>query len=265
MKTRRWAIAGLVVAASLAFATTACGTSTDEPGKTTSPTPANPKDALVASVQKLQKSSFTFEQTIAGGKGGGSVDPVAKNATVKINFQDAESGAKFAMELLLLAEDVYMKLDFGDLPVPGLPPADKWQHVDKSKLKNPKDLDLDIASDADPAGASAIFDAIVDVEKVGDRQYKGTVDLSKATDAGIVDEDVVKAVGDQAKTVPFEAALDDQGRLTSVKLSVPAVGKVKAQTWEITYSNYGSAPKLEKPPASQIQEASASVYELLNS
>ncbi|HET8659500.1 MAG TPA: hypothetical protein VFM55_10935 [Micromonosporaceae bacterium] len=259
MKTRRWAIAGLAVAASLAFAT-GCGTDSDEPGTTPSPTPA-PKDALIASVAELQKTSFAFEMKVAEATGTGSVDPAAKAATMKMDFSDAKS--EFLMEMLLLADDFYLKLNFGDLKLPGMPPPDKWQHVDKTKLTNLEALDLDITKDADPAGAKEIFDAIVTAEKTGDRQYKGTTDLSKATKAGVVDEDAVKALGDQAKAVPFEATLDDQGRLTNLKLSIPAAGTAKAQVWEVTYSNYGAAVKLEKPPASEIQEAPKSVYDLL--
>jgi len=263
VKTRRWAIAGLAVAASLAFAT-GCGTDNDEPGTTPSPTPA-PKDALIASVAELQKNSFTFEMKVAEATGTGSVDPAAKAAAMKMNFSDDTSAAKFQMDMLLLADDFYLKLDFGDLKLPGLPAPDKWQRVDKTKLTSADDLDIDIAKDADPAGAKEIFDAIVTVEKTGDRQYKGTTDLSKAAEAGMVDEDVVKTLGDQAGAVPFEATLDDQGRLANLKLNIPAAGTTKAQTWDVTYSSYGAAPKLEKPPASEIQEAPKSVYDILNS
>lgn len=262
MKTRRWAVAGLAVAVSLAFAT-GCGKDSDEPGTTPSPTPPNPKDALVASVAEIQKNSFTFDMKATNATGTGSVDPAAKSAAVKLNFE--ESGVKFLMELLILADDNYMKIDFGGLKVPGMPPPDKWQHIDRTKLKDQEALDLFNIDDADPAGAKDIFNAIVNVESAGERKYKGTVDLTKATDAGIVDEDVVKALGEQAKAVPFEATVDDKGRLASLRLDIPAAGTAKAQTWEINYSNYGTAPKLEKPPASEVQEASKAVYDMLNS
>lgn len=270
MKTRRWATAGLAAVASLTFATAACGTTNDEPGTspttTTSPTPANAKDTLVASTQQLQNTSFRFELTGAGVTGNGSVDAPADSATMKAKFSDEQTNATFAMELLILPEDRYMKLDFGALPIPGMPSKDKWQHIDLTKVKDPQSLDLDVAKDADPAGTKAIFDSIVTAEKTSDKQYKGTVDISAiAKDADLLDADVAKALGPDAKTVPFEATLDDQGRLTNLKLQIPAKGKVKAQVWEITYSDYGSAPKLEKPPASEVQEAPKSVYDLLNS
>lgn len=263
MKTRRWAIAGLAVVASLAFAT-GCGKDSDEPGTTPSPTPA-PKDALIASVAELQKSSFTFDMKAAGATGTGSVDPATKSGTIKMNIGDAQSGAKFMMEMLLLGDDFYLKLDFGALKVPGMPPPDKWQHVDRTKLTDPDEVNLDLSKDTDPAGAKEIFDAIVTVEKTGDRQYRGTTDLTKAAEADIVDEDIVKALGEQAKAVPFEATLDDKGRLASLRLDIPAAGSAKAQTWEVSYSNYGAAPKLEKPPAAEVQEASKTVYDMLNS
>jgi hypothetical protein len=105
----------------------------------------------------------------------------------------------------------------------------------------------------------------VDVQSTGDRKYTGTLDLTKATDADIVDKKIVKDLGEAAKSVPFEATLDDKGRLSSLKINVPAGTKTKAQTWEVTYSDYGTAPKVEKPPAAETMEAPQAVYNLLNS
>jgi hypothetical protein len=266
--TRRWVVAGLAVVAAAGMATAACGTKSDDTGTSTStpsPTPAAPKDVLVASAAELGKQSFTFTIKDADATGQGTVDPTKKSGQIKADFSDATSGVKFTLDLIVVAQDSYLKLDFGALKVPGLPPKDKWQHLDRSKLKDPGDLDIDIGEKADPAGAADIFNGIVSAQSAGDRRYTGTVDLTKATDADLVDEDIVKELGDAAKAVPFEATVDDKGRLATLKIEIPASGKVKAQTWQVTYGAYGAAPTIEKPPAAQVQEAPQSLYDLLNS
>lgn len=192
---------------------------------------------LAASVQNLLKGSFTFTQNMGEVKASGSVDPAANAGAVKV---DGGSGSEsFRLETLIFPDAVYVQMDFG-AALPGWP-SDTWFRVDTTKVKNPEDFNLNLVDDVDPAGAAKIFAAVVDVEKVGDRHYQGNVDLGKATDASMVDEDVVKALGSQT-TVPFEAVLDDQGRLVTLKLKVPAAGTAQAQTWETSYGNFGSAP-----------------------
>ena len=70
------------------------------------------------------------------------------------------------------------------------------------------------------------------------------------------------ALGEQAKAVPFEARTDAQGRLSRMLVRIPAAGKTKASTYEVTYADYGSAPTPAEP--AQQQKAPAVVYEMLN-
>jgi hypothetical protein len=249
------------VAASLPFATAACA----ETAGTATLARTSPRATLIASVQEIQETSFRFKIKGAGVTASGSVDAPTDSAVLKANYADEALGAKFILELLIVGDDKYMKLDFGDAAIPGFPPPDKWQHLDETKIKDKESLELDVAGDADPAGTDDILDAVVVAEHAGDRRYEGTVDLSGVTDAGLLDDEVVGRLGDAAKTVPFEATLDGERRLVNLKLRIPSVPKVKAQVWEITYSDYGAAPKLRKPRASNVQEAPSQIYELLNS
>jgi hypothetical protein len=79
-----------------------------------------------------------------------------------------------------------------------------------------------------------------------------------------VDSDELTALGDQAKTVPFQATLDDAHRLTSVTIDVPAAGKTAAYQYHVSYTSYGAAPTISAPPANQVQQAPAAAYALLN-
>lgn len=266
VKNRRMAVAGLAGLAALAFAVAGCGQAkNDNSSPSSSPTPASPKDALIASVQELQKTSFKFTIKDAESTGDGVVDPATKSGNIRAKFSDPDLSFSINMEFLLIGSDTWAKVDLGSMAgLPGLPQLpNKWMHLDRAKLSNADELGLD---DADPAGAADILAAIASVERSGDRAFTGTLDLTqgKAKEAGIVDEKIVTDLADQAKAVPFEATVDDKGRLTSLKIKVPAAGTVKAQTWEVTYSDYGAPANLTKPPAADVVEAPQSAYDLFN-
>jgi hypothetical protein len=138
----------------------------------------------------------------------------------------------------------------------------KWLKVDKSKVDDDPFTNLE---DPDPVAAAALFDAIVKVSEDKPGTFTGTLDLTKAEEAQIVDDDGIKALAAKAKAVAFTATLDDAGRLATIDIKVPGYAKVKAFTHHATYSKYGSAPEVKAPAASASQDAPAAAYELLNS
>jgi hypothetical protein len=79
----------------------------------------------------------------------------------------------------------------------------------------------------------------------------------------VVEPDVLKAMGDKAKVVPFEARLDGEGRLTSLVLDLAAAGATAAGRYAVTFSDYGSAPRLADPTGEQSRPAPKVVYEML--
>lgn len=264
MQIRRCAIGGLTILASLAFTTAGCGLL---PGRSDraepSATPASPKEVLANSVTELTRTSHKFTMKDAESTGEGAVDPQAQKANMDLVFADVEAGLEMTLNLLVIGEDAWLKLDFGRAAgMGGLPKLPKqWMHLDKTKIQDAEELELD---DEDPVGAAEVFEAIVTVEPAGDRLYKGTADLTKATGAALVNDDHVKALGDKAKAIPFEATVDDKGRLVSLELDVPAAGEDKAQSWEATYLDYGVPITLDKPPASEVVEAPAEAYKIFN-
>ena len=92
-----------------------------------------------------------------------------------------------------------------------------------------------------------------------------TIDLTAAPDATIVDEEVLKDLGDAAKAVPFTAVIGADGHLTTLTVKVPKAGKNKAYTYTEKYADYGTAKPVAAPADGEAQEAPDSAYEMLNS
>jgi hypothetical protein len=253
----RHSAAGLFVAAALALVAGCGTTSNDGGGSDPAPSPSESAvDELKASTKDLASTShkFTAKDSSKDIKGGS--DPAANAASFSASFD--EEGMKFTIDFLFYGTDRFVKIT--GLPLPGLD-GKKWMRIDLTKLKDPSDAGpTDIK---DPMALNAFTSAIVSAEKTGDRAYKGTVDATKATDEGVFDEDVITGLGDQAKAVPFEATLDDKGRLVSLKISIPAFGTNAADTVNATVSDYGTAT-IAKPAAADVVQAPASVYEILN-
>jgi hypothetical protein len=275
VRTRPWATAGIALVASLALATAGCGNSGNNDdgagGTTSSPTAAvaaDPKQALADSVKGIAEGNFTFTISDYESTGQGSVHSPSKSGQATMKSKPS-SEVDMTLGFVILKQDRWVKFTIND---PELAKAVKlpktWQHIDPAKIKDKdalKDLsiDFDDPNSIDPAGAPLIVKAIVDAEQTGEGAYKGTVDLTKAKDAGMVDTEVIGKLGAKAKAVPFTATLDDQGRLTKLVINVPAAGDVKAHKLEATYADYGGASAAKKP--SGAIEASSMVYEIINS
>jgi hypothetical protein len=148
--------------------------------------------------------------------------------------------------------------------VTGLPKLPKkWMHIDPSKVKDFGGAELTF-TDPDPTGAESLFESTVEVQPAGTGQYRGVMDLTRASRAELVDKETITALGDKAKSIRFRATVDGSGRLTLVSLDVPAAGQTPAATYKVAYADYGAAPPVAEPPAKDVQEAPAEAYELLN-
>ncbi|MEV1285782.1 hypothetical protein [Micromonospora sp. NPDC049679] len=267
MKNRRWSAAALITASVLTLGLAACngdsGAASSAGASPTPAIPADPKQALLDSTKEIEKGHFSFTMKDHETSGNGIMHLPTRSALMVIKSEDPEMSMN--MEIVHVQPETWVKLTFGGelASLPGMEKlsSGKYLHLDQSKAKDLKDLQFE-EQDADPAGADEIFKAIVDATKTGEGAYSGTADLSKATEAGMVDEDLVKELGAQANAVPFEATLDPQGRLTSLTLKMPAAGKTKAHDVQVAYADYGSATPPQKPAASQTQEAPAEAYEM---
>jgi len=257
---RRWAIAGLTVLASLTLATTACQTKGSGGGGGVQAKSA--QQILTDAAAKTKGQSFKF--TLSYGTlltGDGAQDGTGSNASVNMTVAEPTSGITIKVGALVLGSDMYMKMDFGALgsAIPGLGDiGDKWMHLDSTKVSGSA-LSLGLKPGED-LGAENYIKGIVTAEKVSDNEIKGTLDLTKSAPPG-TDAEALKALGDGAKSVPFTANLDSEGRLSKIVIKMPKVGEFPASDLTTTYSDYGVAVNLQKPAASETVEAPAMIYQ----
>ncbi|WP_422771737.1 hypothetical protein ACN28C_01000 [Plantactinospora sp. WMMC1484] len=248
-------------------ALTACTDNGAEPGTSGSGAPAVPadaKEALLASTKEITEGNFRFSMTGADLDGQGVVHKPSKSA--RMNMKAGEGEFSMDMDIIYLEPDSWVKLEItGAEGVPGLESLNsgKYQHLDQSKIKGTAGLGFNF-KDVDPAGSEALTKAVVDVQKTGEGTYTGTIDLTRATGAGMINEDSVQLLGAEATKLPFEAKLDAEGRLSTMTIKLPAVAGGTAHELTVSYSDYGAASPATAPPASEVVEASPETYELFN-
>ncbi|WP_434742889.1 hypothetical protein [Micromonospora sp. SH-82] len=276
MKLRRWS-ASLLTAALFVPALTACGsgdptTPGAEAATTAGPAiPADPREALLASTKELQQGDYTFTVASDGPtSGSGTLNLPAASAEIRVTIRGPEAeDLTIAAHHTHIDGEQWIKVDvkgalldyFRDLKAMN----GKYQKVDPARAEGVEGLTFDRAEDYDPAGGEELVKAASDIEKAGEGRYTGTVDLTKATDAGAIDEEFVKELGGKAAAVPFTATLDPQGRLTELVLTMPAAGGFPAHDVAVKYADYGAAPEVKKPPADKVVKAADRVYTLFES
>ncbi|MET7666632.1 hypothetical protein [Micromonospora luteifusca] len=270
MNIRRWSF-GFLAATLLVPGLAACKSDAAEPaaGTSASPSgpavPADPKEALLASTKEMAKGDFTF--TLAGAEmtGGGLVHKPSNSAQVTLKLGDGSQGMSMEMDLVYIDFESWVKMDLGGAlgaAIPGMAKnKGKYQHLDKTKIEGIPDLQLDPES-LDPVDSDALVKGVTDVQKTAEGTYAGKIDISAATESLALDEEVVTALGAQAKALPFTAKLDPQGRLTELVISMPAAGETAAHEVKIGYTGYGTGTGAKKPPADKVVEASAETYEM---
>jgi hypothetical protein len=187
---------------------------------------------------------------------------------MRVSIGQPTDDLSMKLDLIHAKPDSWVKLELGGktaTSVPGVQKLNlgKYQHLDQTRIKGNRNLGFDF-DQVDPAGSAVLTQGITEVRETGAGTYAGTLDVSKAAEAGSVDPAVVTALGPQAKSVPFTAKLDPQGRLNEMVVQIPAAGQTAAQEIRITYSDYGNATAAQKPPADQVVEAPAELYNLFN-
>lgn len=276
MRTSRGVLAGAAVATVLAA--TGCAT-----GGTGTPTaPADPRQALLASTAAVEQGNFSFTVTGHEEKSTGSVHLPSRSAAMNATTTGTDGTA--AMQFRYVEPDRYvrMKMDMaglGDLAELEKDPSTaalaaqfrqmremfsgkKWMHVDTSRVKNAKDLDINL-DDPDITGASAMLDTAVTVQSAAPGRWTGTLDLTKVPNTKVPwSTTEAQKAGAALAAVPFEAGADGQGRLSTLSLRLPAVGDAPAHERVIAFSGYGAAVAQQKPPVAETIDAPESAYKM---
>jgi hypothetical protein len=221
------------------------GSEAPEPPATTPP--ADPVAVLTDSMTKSIESTVQLDATVTSGpfviQFTASVDPTARALTFAMTKPEP-------LEVLGVGETLYVKQ--GD---------SSWLQVDVNRLKPTSELRqaLDVRSQ------TGIMGGIVSAESVGPGRYKGVADLNKAAAAAPESQrdslEQAASIAKNASAVPFEATVDDQGRLTSLSYTIEAPpGPVVT---ELTLGKFGEPVTVTPPPADQVRPAPDSVYEVL--
>jgi hypothetical protein len=261
VNNRRIAVAGLAVLTAAGLALTS-GALTGCTSKKHTPA-ANPANAaLTAALSKLKGASYNVTTSQNGGAltGVGAVDATKKAATLAEHGNVA--GQSVAISAIQIGDDIYAKLDLGGLnSQAGIDPS-KWLKLDPAKLTTGTSKPFDL-SGPDAFGVATLLSSVSNVTQVDANHLGGSVDLTKATGVDAPDSSTLSSAGPAAKTTPFSATLDNQGRLVDFKVNADSFNKDLSE--EITFSDYGSPTTIKPPLAAQTVPAPAAVYQIFNS
>ncbi|MCU7728518.1 hypothetical protein ODJ79_32810 [Actinoplanes sp. KI2] len=255
----------VVLAGLLSLSLTACGSSTDSSADAGSATtaPVDAKTALAASTTALKTGNYALAVKTPDMTVTGSVHAPSKSGALKMDF--TSEGSTFTMELIGVTPDRWVRISSSDAQVQSFLGGDgkSWSHVDTSKVKKGGGLDIDVTN-ADLLGLDALIKGATTVQ--GDaKNITGTIDATKIeAEDSLLDSDDIKAMGTAAATLPFTAALDGQGRLTTLVIDAPKAGDTPAGKWSYTISGYGEQ-KTQTKPEGTIKEISDKQLSALNS
>jgi hypothetical protein len=224
-------------------------------------------DTLTAAVSSLRGLGYNLTgssgTTASGGTGmlsaTGSVDPNAHAATV--DFHGTEAGNPVNVDFTQIGDKFYAKLDLGSLQSQLGVPADQWMSIDESKLTGAQAVPFDMSGSTDALDVAGLLTSVSDVtypNPSDPTRISGTVDLTAATGVGAPDPSDLKDAGAAAKSTPFTATIDDQGRLTDLKIDADAYDGNLSD--EIMYSDFGSPDAVSAPAASVPAPASAYAF-----
>jgi hypothetical protein len=259
VKTRALVVigaAGLALAGCTSTGTTTTTTPSASPPASASSAAQSARDALLASIEPLTKTSYKYTLTTGGLTGQGAMDPADKKGTLALSGQQQNNAV--TINVNAIGTDIWMKLDLGTNNDKLKISSDKWFHVDATRLGANPNLPVDPNGAANTAN---LLRGAVDVQRSDARHFSGTVDLTKATGTTWMGQAGMASLAAKAQAVPFTATVDGQGRLSELRIDLSTVDPALSPV-QSTYSDYGTAVTVVRPEPAQVAEAPDSVYQL---
>jgi hypothetical protein len=268
MRTPRLAGPSLGVLAAVALALSGCtadGTATPAasapatggtPSAATSSSAADPAAAAALGQAASALGNTSFKVTMTAGPGltvTGLVDAPGGKGTAELVATGTST--EITVKTLLIGEDLYVQ-------VPGVTKTGTWTHVDVSRLPEGGNVGLR-PGQIDPANTAKLLTSTTDVRQVDSRSYAGTLDLTKVAGLTGIDKLTIDGYGPAARSVPFTAGLDEQGRLSALTIQLPAVNGKQSAPLEVLYTGYGVPVTVDAPAANTIVEAPNELYTTL--
>ncbi|WP_262286120.1 hypothetical protein [Micromonospora sp. MA102] len=133
-----------------------------------------------------------------------------------------------------------------------------WLKLDRDRLRPEGQL----AQGLDLRAQAGILGGVVSAERTGDGRYTGVADSEKAVAAASSDSQraalrrAFKVL--KQKSVPFEATLDAEGRLTLLTYTFDTTAGVIKN--ELKLHSFGEPLAISAPQASETEDATADVY-----
>lgn len=251
----------LVAAAALVLVLTGCRDASSTPAAAKPATVKPARETLLASIP--QRSSVPFHFAVSGGDDemSGVIDGRHNSGDFDMVNDFPSAGYTLDINALVLDRKAWVKLSYKKAR-PGHALPKQWLAVDYDKAVKLGGGPYQFSQENDPGLVTQAFVYASDLRTTGPGQISGTTDMTSMSDGGFLRRDHFEALGSGAHQVPFTVVLDDQGRLSSLSLRIPAGGKFAATTYKVAYTDYGSAALPEPPAAGDQIPAPDGVYQL---
>jgi hypothetical protein len=230
---------------------------------------ANPTEEFTAALKALTTTTFRATSVVTQGpetvlRGDVTADPAADSFTMETTMPIFKGES---IRMLGVQGDMFVKYPKGVLHADGK----KWWRVDAKRVPSQK---LGVEKMNDPSASANLLTMLVSVEKESSGRFRGRFDFSRSAMPSI--KQAVELFGDNAKSVQFEATVDDKARITTLtyELAFPAHSPAATPTtsgvvdkpmqYKTTYSDYGLKVNIVKPSPSEVVNASDEFYKSFN-
>lgn len=218
-----------------------------------------PLQILLAGVPTESSPIYRY----AIGADSGVIDPADKIAELVGVLHFTGPSYTETTTTLLSTDRSWLKVKDVPAEPPGLEPMPKkWMALDSKKIKSADGKPFVYGAESDPGYTNEVFENAGEANQTSTGHFAGVTDLSGTKADHVLTAAQLKALGAKAAHLSFTATLDNQGRLTTTTVQLPAAGKTKATKIVITYDRYGVVAKPKLPTAAETIKAPSYIYDM---